>query len=231
MGRSVVPASYGGGEGEWVAAGALLGDRLPVMGRVASGGLTPAAAPQPAPPPPGPPGPPGPDSWWLICLSLCWVLGSRSGSSFRDSGDVLGVFAEEQDKEESEKRQKKKKGTKRKRDGRGQGDGTLADDLKLDDMLDRTLEDGAKQHNLTAVNVRNILHVSGPRGGAGGAWEARSHPAAPDPAMGITGPELPVAERGAFRGRFRSALSTGELRAHIRGQLNWKVTWTPGSCH
>ncbi|XP_063105649.1 GON-4-like protein isoform X2 [Cavia porcellus] len=31
-------------------------------------------------------------------------------------------------------------------------------DLKLDDMLDRTLEDGAKQHNLTAVNVRNILH-------------------------------------------------------------------------
>jgi hypothetical protein len=33
-------------------------------------------------------------------------------------------------------------------------------DPKLDDMLDRTLEDGAKQHNLTAVNVRNILHVS-----------------------------------------------------------------------
>lgn len=34
----------------------------------------------------------------------------------------------------------------------------MACDLKLDDMLDRTLEDGAKQHNLTAVNVRNILH-------------------------------------------------------------------------
>lgn len=33
-------------------------------------------------------------------------------------------------------------------------------DPKVDDMLDRTLEDGAKQHNLTAVNVRNILHVS-----------------------------------------------------------------------
>ncbi|XP_058165831.1 GON-4-like protein isoform X3 [Dasypus novemcinctus] len=65
---------------------------------------------------------------------------------------------EEQDNEESEKRRKKKKGTKRKRDGRGPEEGTLAYDLKLDDMLDRTLEDGAKQHNLTAVNVRNILH-------------------------------------------------------------------------
>ncbi|KAB1260864.1 GON-4-like protein [Camelus dromedarius] len=75
-----------------------------------------------------------------------------------DSGDVLGLFAEEQDSEENEKRRKKKKGTKRKRDGRGQEEGTLACDLKLDDVLDRTLEDGAKQHNLTAVNVRNILH-------------------------------------------------------------------------
>ncbi|EPY88672.1 GON-4-like protein [Camelus ferus] len=65
---------------------------------------------------------------------------------------------EEQDSEENEKRRKKKKGTKRKRDGRGQEEGTLACDLKLDDVLDRTLEDGAKQHNLTAVNVRNILH-------------------------------------------------------------------------
>ncbi|PNJ56661.1 GON4L isoform 7 [Pongo abelii] len=69
----------------------------------------------------------------------------------------LFIPMEEQDNEESEKRRKKKKGTKRKRDGRGQ-EGTLTYDVKLDDMLDRTLEDGAKQHNLTAVNVRNILH-------------------------------------------------------------------------
>ncbi|XP_021564381.1 GON-4-like protein isoform X1 [Carlito syrichta] len=69
----------------------------------------------------------------------------------------LFIPMEEQANEENEKRRKKKKGTKRKRDGRGQ-EGTLAYDLKLDDMLDRTLEDGAKQHNLTAVNVRNILH-------------------------------------------------------------------------
>jgi len=44
----------------------------------------------------------------------------------------------------------------------------LSCDIKLDDTLDRTLEDGAKQHNLTVVNVRNILHVSaeGPGQGA-----------------------------------------------------------------
>lgn len=70
--------------------------------------------------------------------------------------DGLFIPMEEQDNEESEKKQKKKKGTKRKRDGRGQEEGVC--DLKLDDVLDRTLEDGAKQHNLTAVNVRNILH-------------------------------------------------------------------------
>ncbi|XP_028609186.1 GON-4-like protein isoform X3 [Grammomys surdaster] len=65
---------------------------------------------------------------------------------------------EEQDGEESDKKKKTKKGTKRKRDGKGQEQGTMAYDSKLDDVLDRTLEDGAKQHNLTAVNVRNILH-------------------------------------------------------------------------
>ncbi|XP_051054652.1 GON-4-like protein isoform X26 [Phodopus roborovskii] len=65
---------------------------------------------------------------------------------------------ERQENGESDRRKKTKKGTKRKRDGKGQEQGTMAHDLKLDDMLDRTLEDGAKQHNLTAVNVRNILH-------------------------------------------------------------------------
>ncbi|XP_031230286.1 GON-4-like protein isoform X5 [Mastomys coucha] len=70
----------------------------------------------------------------------------------------LFIPTEEQDGEESDKKKKTKKGTKRKRDGKGQEQGTMAYDPKLDDMLDRTLEDGAKQHNLTAVNVRNILH-------------------------------------------------------------------------
>ncbi|EHA99572.1 GON-4-like protein [Heterocephalus glaber] len=75
-----------------------------------------------------------------------------------EPGEEVKEEGEEQSSEENEKRRKKKKGTKRKRDGRGQEQGALACDLKLDDVLDRTLEDGAKQHNLTAVNVRNILH-------------------------------------------------------------------------
>ncbi|ETE62348.1 GON-4-like protein [Ophiophagus hannah] len=59
----------------------------------------------------------------------------------------------------------RRKGVKRQWEGKspeeveGEGGGRkLACDLKLDETLDRTLEDGAKQHNLTAVNVRNILH-------------------------------------------------------------------------
>uniref|UniRef100_A0A8C8ZAR7 GON-4-like protein n=1 Tax=Prolemur simus TaxID=1328070 RepID=A0A8C8ZAR7_PROSS len=83
------------------------------------------------------------------------TLARQPEEEIEDGG--LFIPMEEQDNEESEKRRKKKKGTKRKRDGRGQ-ERTLGYDLKLDDMLDRTLEDGAKQHNLTAVNVRNILH-------------------------------------------------------------------------
>jgi hypothetical protein len=88
------------------------------------------------------------------------------------SDDAFDLFAEEQDNKESEKRRKTKKGTKRKRDGRGQEPGTLACDLKLDDMLDRTLEDGAKQHNLTAVNVRNILHVRKAGAAVGLEWKS-----------------------------------------------------------
>ncbi|XP_065509875.1 GON-4-like protein [Caloenas nicobarica] len=67
--------------------------------------------------------------------------------------------AEEQDGEDMERRKRRKKATKRKREGKSQEkEGSLSCDIKLDDTLDRTLEDGAKQHNLTVVNVRNILH-------------------------------------------------------------------------
>ncbi|XP_022346850.1 GON-4-like protein isoform X1 [Enhydra lutris kenyoni] len=77
-----------------------------------------------------------------------------------DETEDGGLFIpmEEQGGEESEKRRRKRKGTKRRRDGRGPEGGAWACDLKLDAALDRALEDGAKQHNLTAVNVRNILH-------------------------------------------------------------------------
>lgn len=84
------------------------------------------------------------------------TLAQQAEEETEDGG--LFIPMEEHDSEENEKRRKKKKGTKRKRDGRDQEERTLSCDLKLDDMLDRTLEDGAKQHNLTAVNVRNILH-------------------------------------------------------------------------
>ncbi|XP_038017763.1 GON-4-like protein isoform X2 [Motacilla alba alba] len=67
--------------------------------------------------------------------------------------------AEEQDGEDVERRKRRRKATKRKREGKSQEEeGSLSCDIKLDESLDRTLEDGAKQHNLTVVNVRNILH-------------------------------------------------------------------------
>ncbi|XP_072493920.1 GON-4-like protein isoform X3 [Notamacropus eugenii] len=82
----------------------------------------------------------------------------KESSSSTEACEKINSESEEQDGEEGEKRRRKKKATKRKRDGRSQEEGALAYDLKLDDVLDRTLEDGAKQHNLTVVNVRNILH-------------------------------------------------------------------------
>ncbi|CAO2598787.1 GON-4-like protein [Lemmus lemmus] len=84
------------------------------------------------------------------------TLVHKTEEEMEDGG--LFISMEEQENEESDQRKKTKKGTKRKRDGKSQEQGRMAHDLKLDDMLDRTLEDGAKQHNLTAVNVRNILH-------------------------------------------------------------------------
>uniref|UniRef100_A0A8B9MUB4 GON4L n=1 Tax=Accipiter nisus TaxID=211598 RepID=A0A8B9MUB4_9AVES len=78
-----------------------------------------------------------------------------------EENEDLGLFIplEEQDGEDIERRKRRRKATKRKREGKSQEEeGSLSCDIKLDDTLDRTLEDGAKQHNLTVVNVRNILH-------------------------------------------------------------------------
>uniref|UniRef100_A0A8C0F951 GON-4-like protein n=1 Tax=Bubo bubo TaxID=30461 RepID=A0A8C0F951_BUBBB len=78
-----------------------------------------------------------------------------------EENEDLGLFIplEEQDGEDIERRRRRRKATKRKREGKTQEEeGSLSCDIKLDDTLDRTLEDGAKQHNLTVVNVRNILH-------------------------------------------------------------------------
>ncbi|XP_043858333.1 GON-4-like protein isoform X3 [Dromiciops gliroides] len=93
------------------------------------------------------------------CTSPQEKLAKTPDHQNEEEMEDIGLFIPlEQDGEEGEKRRRRRKATKRKRDGRSQEEGALAYDLKLDDMLDRTLEDGAKQHNLTVVNVRNILH-------------------------------------------------------------------------
>uniref|UniRef100_A0A8C3PNT9 GON-4-like protein n=1 Tax=Calidris pygmaea TaxID=425635 RepID=A0A8C3PNT9_9CHAR len=92
------------------------------------------------------------------------VKNSRAGEwpqQTDEENEDLGLFnpLEEQDGEDIERRKRRRKATKRKREGKSQEEeGSLSCDIKLDDTLDRTLEDGAKQHNLTVVNVRNILH-------------------------------------------------------------------------
>lgn len=84
------------------------------------------------------------------------ILSQRAGCEVLNS-----IFPEGQDGEDVERRKRRRKATKRKREGRSleEEEGSLSCDIKLDESLDRTLEDGAKQHNLTVVNVRNILHV------------------------------------------------------------------------
>uniref|UniRef100_A0A8C3L742 GON-4-like protein n=1 Tax=Chrysolophus pictus TaxID=9089 RepID=A0A8C3L742_CHRPC len=87
---------------------------------------------------------------------------SRSNLQLATNGEkeCLGQFVPlEQDGEDIERRKRRRKANKRKREGKSQEEErSLSCDIKLDDTLDRTLEDGAKQHNLTVVNVRNILH-------------------------------------------------------------------------
>uniref|UniRef100_A0A8C0J3K1 GON4L n=1 Tax=Chelonoidis abingdonii TaxID=106734 RepID=A0A8C0J3K1_CHEAB len=99
-----------------------------------------------------------------IKISKNTKTGEQLQQTDEETEDVgLFIPLEEQDLEEGERRKRRRKATKRKHEERSQEEeASLACDIKLDDMLDRTLEDGAKQHNLTVVNVRNILHVSGP---------------------------------------------------------------------
>ncbi|OXB53694.1 hypothetical protein ASZ78_014934 [Callipepla squamata] len=85
--------------------------------------------------------------------------GKRLEGGKEGNADGSAAGHEEQDGEDIERRKRRRKANKRKREGKSQEEeGSLSCDIKLDDTLDRTLEDGAKQHNLTVVNVRNILH-------------------------------------------------------------------------
>uniref|UniRef100_A0A8C0J4G9 GON4L protein n=1 Tax=Chelonoidis abingdonii TaxID=106734 RepID=A0A8C0J4G9_CHEAB len=95
-----------------------------------------------------------------IKISKNTKTGEQLQQTDEETEDVgLFIPLEEQDLEEGERRKRRRKATKRKHEERSQEEeASLACDIKLDDMLDRTLEDGAKQHNLTVVNVRNILH-------------------------------------------------------------------------
>ncbi|XP_072284497.1 GON-4-like protein isoform X2 [Pyxicephalus adspersus] len=68
----------------------------------------------------------------------------------------LYITVDEQQSDNERKRRKRLTG-KRKRECKPADDNAPVS-CDLDQDLDRALEDGAKQHNLTAVNVRNILH-------------------------------------------------------------------------
>ncbi|XP_029437111.1 GON-4-like protein isoform X2 [Rhinatrema bivittatum] len=72
----------------------------------------------------------------------------------------LFITVEEQELPVGEKKRRTRKfaGKQKRNSSTGEREASLIGDLELDDVLDRTLEDGAKQHKLTAVNVRNILH-------------------------------------------------------------------------
>ncbi|XP_060108636.1 GON-4-like protein [Heteronotia binoei] len=89
--------------------------------------------------------------------------GSELLPEAEEEAEEMGLFIPLEEQEEGGKK-KRRRAAKRKREGKGPEEeeeeekAPLACDLRLDDTLDRTLEDGAKQHNLTAVNVRNILH-------------------------------------------------------------------------
>uniref|UniRef100_A0A8C2TU59 GON-4-like protein n=1 Tax=Coturnix japonica TaxID=93934 RepID=A0A8C2TU59_COTJA len=90
--------------------------------------------------------------------------GGKEGEEVPEPGGSPGAARceasmREEDGEDIERRKRRRKANKRKREGKSQEEErSLSCDIKLDDTLDRTLEDGAKQHNLTVVNVRNILH-------------------------------------------------------------------------
>ncbi|XP_015277661.1 PREDICTED: GON-4-like protein [Gekko japonicus] len=91
-----------------------------------------------------------------------FTQGSELLLEAEEEAEEMGLFIPVEEQEEGGKK-KRRRAAKRKREGKGQEEeeeeeAPLACDLRLDDTLDRTLEDGAKQHNLTAVNVRNILH-------------------------------------------------------------------------
>ncbi|XP_078064255.1 uncharacterized protein LOC144490366, partial [Mustelus asterias] len=76
-----------------------------------------------------------------------------------DEGDRNLVITIEEGESASKRRRKKVlKREKKAKEGKSAEEKRPDCDIQLDDSFERALEDGAKTHNLTAINVRNILH-------------------------------------------------------------------------
>ena len=63
--------------------------------------------------------------------------------------------------EESSEEEEEGNGPRRKRSRGAEGsESDEKEEMEIDRQLDQSLETKSKQHNLTTVNVRNIIHVS-----------------------------------------------------------------------
>lgn len=88
------------------------------------------------------------------------VQGSRSQSLF----DCFLSLSEDSQGEVKTMRKKTVRNKKRKltkeEGGASESEGEAGVEVEIDRQLDQSLETKSKQHNLTTVNVRNIIHVS-----------------------------------------------------------------------
>ncbi|XP_069796660.1 GON-4-like protein isoform X2 [Narcine bancroftii] len=87
-----------------------------------------------------------------------WQKGDASDME-KDEGDrELVITIEEGENEIKRKRKKVLKRERKAKESKGSGPAGSECDIQMDDSFEQALEDGAKHHNLTVVNVRNILH-------------------------------------------------------------------------
>ncbi|XP_043936094.1 GON-4-like protein isoform X2 [Protopterus annectens] len=74
-----------------------------------------------------------------------------------DDGDGgLFITLDEEEDADNNKKKRKKRGRTKQQDK--EEESTVACSVDFDDSLDKCLDDSAKQHNLTTVNVKNIIH-------------------------------------------------------------------------
>lgn len=97
-----------------------------------------------------------PVTWLAQCVCTDVLHSSGHYGAAPPLHSVLLLADEPRSEDESKKR--KRLAGKRKKESRAE-EGACPLSCDLDQDLDRALEDRAIQHNLTVVNVRNILHV------------------------------------------------------------------------